>query len=215
MFGCSNGDRQGILAWLGFPTDVGLRRLPGFTRLWGNAIVQGHWPGVPAPGRAESMSLRAVLSTIGRLLGALFGRTRRRSGRAVDWSRTRAPLIDDDRVMQSHTHAWLRSIPNGLHPKQLCRHYPRIANRIATHWGNVQAVDRMLLDLMVDRRGNRMGFPPRIRHELDRLYGLHAKRMTPLLRGRSAAIAPISRPAIEPQRRVRLRTPVSVSSIKR
>jgi DNA-binding MarR family transcriptional regulator len=68
-----------------------------------------------------------------------------------------APLVDDDRVMLSHTHTWLRSIPNGMHPKQLCRHYPRIANRIATSWGDVPAVDRLLMDLMVDRRGNRPG----------------------------------------------------------
>jgi len=124
-------------------------------------------------------------------------------------------MADDDRVMQSHTHAWLRSIPNGMHPKQLCRHYPRIANRIAVNWSDLPTVDRLLMDLMVDRRGNRMGFPPRIRHEIDRLYGLHAKRMTPLLRGRPHSLPPSSRPTLEPPRRVRLRTPMSVSSIKR
>ena len=138
--------------------------------------------------------------------------------RPTDWSRTRAPLVDEDRVMLSHTHGWLRSIPNGLHPKQLCRHYPRIANRIASHWLDVRATDRVLMDLMVDRRGNRMGFPPRIRQEIERLYGLHAKRMTPVLRGRAKAQAtrpPSSRPAIDPPRRVRVRAPVAVSSIKR
>src|SRR5262245_37863237 len=160
------------------------------------------------------MSLKAVISNIGRLLG-LFGPGQRPRG--PDWSRTRAPLLDDDRVMQSHAHAWLRGIPNGLHPKQLCRHYPRVANRLANHWADVQATDRLLLDLMVDRRGNRMGFPPRIRHEIERLYGLHAKRMTPLLRGRphGHGMGPASRPPAEPVRRVRLRAPVSVSSIKR
>jgi len=165
------------------------------------------------------------------MLKALFSRLRSWSGGwlrspkpdAVDWSRTRAPLVDDDRVMLSHTHAWLRGIPNGLHPKQLCRHYPRIANRIASHWSDVQATDRLLMDLMVDRRGNRMGFPPRIRQEIERLYGLHAKRMTPLLRGRAGAATsarpltarpPAMRTATEP-RRVRVATPVAVSSIKR
>jgi hypothetical protein len=161
------------------------------------------------------MRLKEVLSSVRRLFSALFGRTQRRQRGHADWSRTRAPVLDDDRVMQSHTHAWLRSIPNGMHPKQLCRHYPRIANRIAVSWADVAAADRLLMDLMVDRRGNRMGFPPRIRQEIDRLYGLHAKRMTPLLRGRAQASAAISRPAFEPPRRVRLRTPVSVSSIKR
>jgi len=161
------------------------------------------------------MSLKAVVAKFRKLLAGWFDRPARRQRAGVDWARTRAPQIDDDRVMQSHTHAWLRSIPNGLHPKQLCRHYPRIANRIAKHWVDVQTVDRLLLDLMVDRRGNRMGFPPRIRQEIDRLYGLHAKRLTPLLRGRVQAGSAMSRPALESPRRVRLRTPVSVSSIKR
>jgi hypothetical protein len=159
------------------------------------------------------MLLRDAFLYLRNLLSGWLGSVRRRH-RVADWSQTRAPLIDDDRVMLSHTHSWLRSIPNGMHPKQLCRHYPRIANRIATNWSDVPLVDRLLMDLMVDRRGNRMGFPPRIRQELDRLYGLHAKRMTPLLRGR-AHTAPMSRPPTEPARRVRLRTPVSVSSIKR
>jgi hypothetical protein len=134
-----------------------------------------------------------------------------------DWSHSRAPLMDDDRVMQSHTHAWLRGIPNGVHPKQLCRHYPRIANRIAVNWQHLHVVDRMLTDLMVDQRGGRLGFPPRIRQEIERLYGYHAKRMTPLLRGRAAIDEPPDpRMALEPVRRVRLRTvPMAVSSIKR
>jgi hypothetical protein len=161
------------------------------------------------------MQLRAFFSSLRAMLSDWLGGARHQRPRGVDWSQTRAPLVDDDRVMLSHTHSWLRSIPNGMHPKQLCRHYPRIANRIATSWGDVPAVDRLLMDLMVDRRGNRMGFPPRIRQELDRLYGLHAKRMTPLLRGRVHSAPPVSRPAAEPLRRVRLRTPVSVSSIKR
>jgi hypothetical protein len=77
-------------------------------------------------------------------------------------------------------------------------------------------VDRLLTELMVDKRGDRKGFPPRIRQEIERLYGYHAKRMTPLLRGRSRDYEPPDpRMAIEPQRRVRLHSPMSVSSIKR
>lgn len=153
--------------------------------------------------------LNKILSGLRRLLGASSLRVPR--GADADWSQTRAPLVDEDRVMLSHTHAWLRSIPNGQHPKQLCRHYPRIANRIATRWTDVQATDKLLMDLMIDRRGNRMGFPPRVRQEIERLYGLHAKRTTPLLRGR----APASRPALQPARRARGRAPVAVSSNKR
>jgi hypothetical protein len=160
------------------------------------------------------MSFKALLVRTRSLWVALWSGTHR-SSLGGDWEQTRAPLIDDDRVMQSHTHAWLRSIPNGVHPKQLCRHYPRIANRIAVQWHDLAAVDRLLTDLMVDRRGDRSGFTPRIRHEIDRLYRMHAKRMTPLLRGRFGSLAPSHRPLLDVQRRVRVGAPVAVSSIKR
>jgi hypothetical protein len=160
------------------------------------------------------MSLKSAFIRARRVLTGVFGASlAHRMG--ADWSQTRAPLSDADRVMLSHTHAWLRGMPNGIHPKQLCRHYPRVANRIAMGWHDLPLVDRLLLDLMVDRRGDRLGFPPRIRQEIDRLYGYHAKRMTPLLRGRPAGHAAMARTAAEPARRVRLRTPMSVSSIKR
>jgi len=209
-----------MLTIAGFPSDTGLRGRRGLTTLSVDAVDWSRRAGAavePSPPRRVSM-LKGFFLRLRRWLGGWFGRAARPTGN--DWSRTRAPLVDDDRVMLSHTHAWLRSIPNGMHPKQLCRHYPRIANRIATTWLDVQATDRLLMDLMVDRRGNRMGFPPRIRQEIERLYGLHAKRKTPLLRGRQHAAAPatrppLSRPPIEAPRRVRVRTPVAVSSIKR
>ena len=162
------------------------------------------------------MSFKAVIHRTRSLLSGLLGHPGDLP-RVGDWSHSRAPTIDEDRVMQSHTHGWLRSIPNGVHPKQLCRHYPRIANRIAVNWQHLHVVDRLLTDLMIDKRGDRKGFPPRIRQELERLYGYHAKRMTPLLRNRAAMDEPPDpRMAFEPPRRVRLRTvPLTVSSIKR
>jgi hypothetical protein len=162
------------------------------------------------------MSIKAVLQRTRILLSGLLGYADNMP-RVGDWSHSRAAPIDDDRVMQSHTHGWLRSIPNGVHPKQLCRHYPRIANRIAVNWQHLHVVDRLLTDLMVDRRGDRKGFPPRIRQEIERLYGYHAKRMTPLLRGRAATDEPPDpRMALEPVRRLRpCTTPMAVSSIRR
>ena len=160
-------------------------------------------------------SIKAALHRTRSLLSALLGHPDDLP-KVGDWAHSRAPMADDDRVMQSHTHAWLRGIPNGVHPKQLCRHYPRIANRIAVNWQHLHVVDRMLTDLTVDRRGGKPLRSPRIRQEIERLYGYHAKRMTPLLRGRAAIDEPPDpRMALEP-RRVRLRTtPLTVSSIKR
>jgi hypothetical protein len=162
------------------------------------------------------MSFKAVLNLSRNLFFGLLGHADPLP-RIGDWSHSRAAPMDDDRVMQSHTHAWLRSIPNGVHPKQLCRHYPRIANRIAVNWQHLHVLDRLLTDLMIDKRGDRKGFPPRIRQEIERLYGYHAKRMTPLLRGRAAIDEPPDpRMALEPPRRVRQRpAALTVSSIRR
>ena len=99
------------------------------------------------------------------------------SSQEPDWAQWRAPLADDDQVLQSHAHYWLRRIPSGLHPKQLCRYYPRIANRIATRWDDARAVGRLLTELMVDRRGGRRGFPPPVAADIVRLHRLHAKRL--------------------------------------
>ena len=162
------------------------------------------------------MSIKAVVHRARSLFSGLLGYPSDLP-RVGDWSHSRAPVVDDDRVMQSHTHGWLRGIPNGIHPKQLCRHYPRIANRIAVNWQHLHVIDRLLTELMVDKRGDRKGFPPRIRQEIERLYSYHAKRMTPLLRGRAAQEdLPDPRMALEPARRSRLRAaPMAVSSIKR
>lgn len=98
-------------------------------------------------------------------------------GRTPRWETRRAALTDGDRVLLSATHLWLRRIPGRCQPKQLCRHYPRIANAIARHWDDQVLGDRLLTDLLVDRRGNRAGFPARIVDELQTLRRLrvHAR----------------------------------------
>jgi len=106
----------------------------------------------------------------------------RRGPHAVNWTPARAPLGDDDVVLQSPTHEWLRDISRAVHPTQLCRHHPRVANRIAKHWSDPKRTEKLLSSLMADRRGFRRGFPPRIADEIDRLYRYNAGRLNPMLR---------------------------------
>jgi|SoimicmetaTmtHAB_FD_contig_31_9878164_length_726_multi_2_in_0_out_0_1 hypothetical protein len=98
-----------------------------------------------------------------------------RSDAAQGWEAKRAALVDGDKVLLSRTHLWLRRIPGHCQPKQLCRHYPRIANAIAETWDDQMLGDRLLNDLMVDRRGNRAGFPARIVAELHVLRRLRVR----------------------------------------
>jgi hypothetical protein len=125
----------------------------------------------------------------------------------LDWKMRRAPPLNADRALQSETHDWLRQIPRWLHPTQLCRHYPRLANRVARRWSDAPQVARLLSDLMIDRRGNRRGFAPRIRQEIERLYRYNAERMNPPPGGPQPVVAPrttLSPPPTEPKRRVEM-----------
>ncbi len=110
------------------------------------------------------------------LLPSLRARVATDADGSVDWARVRAPATDRDRVLLSPTHLWLRSIPTPLHPKRLCRFYPRVANRLAEAWDDPERTDRLLDELLNDRRGKRRGFPDRITMELQRLERFHARR---------------------------------------
>lgn len=126
----------------------------------------------------------------------------------VDWQTVRAPLADTDVVLQSPTHLWLRDLSRAVHPVQLCRHHPRVANRIAKAWHDPKRADRLLHDLIFDRRAVRRGFPPRIALEIDRLYRYNAGRLNPLLRAPAPAVVSPLAPA---PRRVVASAPVAPS----
>ena len=95
----------------------------------------------------------------------------------ADWSRVRGPVKDQDRVLQSQTHVWLRRIPSAIHPKHLCRYYPRIANRLAVSWGDKTKVEQLFEELLHDRRGQRKGFSERVRVEIERLERFHQRKL--------------------------------------
>jgi len=99
------------------------------------------------------------------------------SGDGAEWSRLRSPAKDQDRVLQSPTHVWLRRIPSAIHPKHLCRYYPRIANRLAMAWGDKAEVEEIFDDLLHDRRGQRKGFSERVRVEIERLQRFHQRKL--------------------------------------
>jgi hypothetical protein len=119
-------------------------------------------------------------------LSAVLHRSGGRAGAqpVTDVKQLRAPLRDDDRVLVSETHVWLRRIPGRLQPKQLCRFYPRVANRLARCWHDTVAFETLVQDLLVDRRGGRAGFPPRIVVELQVLRQFRERHLDPSWRKR-------------------------------
>ncbi|WP_454766986.1 hypothetical protein [Cupriavidus campinensis] len=90
----------------------------------------------------------------------------------VDWRETRQP---PDPAAQSLTPAalkWLTQLPREVRPLELFHTYPRIGNQLAAlaaHQGYPAPVTAFLADLLIDRRGDRQGFPGGIAQELSRL----------------------------------------------
>ena len=75
---------------------------------------------------------------------------------------SKEPLLDVTRT-------WLASLPEDIRPMELARQFPRIANRLRHLWKQVARCEEYLDALLVDRRGTRKGFPPKIAQELGAL----------------------------------------------
>ena len=61
---------------------------------------------------------------------------------------------------------WASVLPADACPKVLLAKFPRIANLIAVLWQDPNSLRRYIDDLLVDKRGNRQGFPQNILREL-------------------------------------------------
>jgi hypothetical protein len=59
----------------------------------------------------------------------------------------------------------------------LLQFFPRIANRLASAWGDDAALTECFTDLQMDRRGGRQGFPPTVQRELSLLREYIAVRL--------------------------------------
>ena len=73
-----------------------------------------------------------------------------------------------------NTQEWLDALPRRVQPYLLCKLYPRIANRIAAKWADMEALRAYLHELLVDRRRGRRGFPLEVLNDLCVLREYHA-----------------------------------------
>ena len=89
---------------------------------------------------------------------------------AADWNAVRKahPL---NQILPS-TRRWFDSLPASCRPIEMMKTYPRIANRIALAWREPQTAQEFIDDLLIDRRGERQGFPPFVLLELMRLRSI-------------------------------------------
>jgi hypothetical protein len=89
------------------------------------------------------------------------------------WKRERTR--ETDVVLLDATLTWMARLPRHVRPMVLGARYPRIANNIAGLWRRVARCEDYLDTLVVDRRGNRAGFPPDVAQELNNLRGFYAE----------------------------------------
>ncbi len=61
---------------------------------------------------------------------------------------------------------WASALPDDVRPNTLLAKFPRIANLIAVLWQDPRSLRRYIDDLLVDKRGNRQGFPLDVLREL-------------------------------------------------
>ena len=61
---------------------------------------------------------------------------------------------------------WLENLPDNVKPKVIQEQYPRIVNRLASMWKHPDEFVEYLDELLVDKRGDRDGFPMTIALEL-------------------------------------------------
>jgi hypothetical protein len=95
--------------------------------------------------------------------------------KSEDWEekRTQAPA----EALTDEANAWMAELPESARPRQLALRYARLVNRLCNVWKEPLKCERLLDDLMMDRRGGRKGFPLNVANELatlrDHYFKLH------------------------------------------
>ena len=81
-------------------------------------------------------------------------------------ARSKRSKAEPTNIALPRTLAWAATLPADVQPTALIRHYGRIANLLALDWNDRLAIAADFDQLLIDRRGNRKGFPPIIVTEL-------------------------------------------------
>ena len=74
-----------------------------------------------------------------------------------DWTKRRAS--EPASGLLRPTAVWASGLPAEVQPTALLAKFPRVANLVAVLWRDPDSLRRYVDDLLVDKRGNRQGFP--------------------------------------------------------
>jgi hypothetical protein len=99
--------------------------------------------------------------------------------RVVDWTLFRKPVHPEDLVLSAEALVWLSRMPVPVRPLMLSRRFPRIVNQMASSWNNPSKTLTYFDSLLVDRRGDRQGFPYEVLQELVNLKAYYTEVLAP------------------------------------
>lgn len=97
-------------------------------------------------------------------------------------ARTGGPA-DEQPALSGAAVVWLNELPERVRPVKTCARFPRIGNRLAELWDQPDACEAFFDDLLLDRRGDRQGFPADVAFEIAALKSyfetaVHPSRQT-------------------------------------
>ena len=75
--------------------------------------------------------------------------------------------------------SWIDQLPSALQPANMARDFPHIANRLAQLWPSNQPCRLYFDELLLDNRGDRKGFPPKVAVELASLKSYYESAVFP------------------------------------
>jgi hypothetical protein len=123
------------------------------------------------------MNLFALFRWNGKARSRVAALRSRRAATPLSGRAARTPTNEPGpAALSSAAQRWLKELPPKLRPFELCRSFPRVANRIALCWNDLALVDTVFNELLVDRRGGREGFPSPVAAELLRLHAWCERR---------------------------------------
>jgi len=81
-------------------------------------------------------------------------------------------------MLQDRTLQWMARLPAEVRPIATAQGFARIVNKLCRVWPDTQRCHAYFDDLLLDRRGDRQGFPKDVARELAALHGHYIKHVS-------------------------------------
>lgn len=82
------------------------------------------------------------------------------------WETSRRLANPSDMTLNEATYQWVLTLPVEVWPLWLMKYFPRIANQFANTWTHQLSCEALFIQLLMDHRGNRKGFPVDVSREI-------------------------------------------------